>query len=341
LDRSQHAWALSLVKVNVMRYRFLAGIVGLFAPPAAGWNAVWAHVPRSLSAEPAIPQSIDDLWESWSLEATVVVPLLLGGILYGVGVARIWRRAGLGHGMSRGQAVSFASGWLTLVVALVSPLHAWGNALFSVHMLQHELLMLIAAPLVVLGKPVVASLQALPASWRPWLLRAVEVRPWRVFWDWVTHPLIAWAVHAFVLWVWHAPVLFEAAVHSEWIHALQHVSFFLSALLFWWAVLEGQPRAIASGVGVLFLFTTALHSGLLGALITFAPRPWYPVYRETTSAWGLTALEDQQLGGLIMWVPACAVYIVAGLILFAAWLRACEQRARHLGVKSDAMVHSA
>jgi cytochrome c oxidase assembly factor CtaG len=82
------------------------------------------------------------------------------------------------------------------------------------------------------------------------------------------------------------------------------------------------------GAAVLYMFTTAMHSGLLGALITLATAVWYPDYLETTAAWGLSPLEDQQLGGLIMWVPACTVYVVAGLALFAGWLRSSEERVR-------------
>jgi putative membrane protein len=210
----------------------------------------------------------------------------------------------------------------------VSPLHPWGNVLFSAHMTQHEVLMLVAAPLLVLGKPVVATLKGLPPGWarralgwtRPGWVRG----PWRV----LTNPFVAWLVHAALLWVWHVPALFHAALESEFVHALQHLCFLASAVLFWWAVLQGPNRAMGYGAAVLYLFTTAVHSGLLGALITLAAAVWYPDYRETTASWGLTPLEDQQLGGLIMWVPACAVYIVAGLALFAGWLRSSEERVR-------------
>src|SRR4051812_39912691 len=109
-------------------------------------NAAWAHVPRAEEASTA-PQSFDELWRSWSLELAVVIPLAVSGILYAIGVTRIWRRAGVGHGIRRWEMTSFVAGWLTLAIALVSPLHALGNALFSVHMTQHELLMLSAAPL--------------------------------------------------------------------------------------------------------------------------------------------------------------------------------------------------
>jgi cytochrome c oxidase assembly factor CtaG len=128
------------------------------------------------------------------------------------------------------------------------------------------------------------------------------------------------------LWSWHVPFLFQATLESEFVHALQHASFLCSALLFWWAVIHGRQRALGFGLAVLYLFTTALHSGLLGALLTFAKTVWYPAYLDQTKAWGLTPLEDQQIGGLIMWVPAALVYIAAALALFAGWLRESEMR---------------
>jgi cytochrome c oxidase assembly factor CtaG len=133
-------------------------------------------------------------------------------------------------------------------------------------------------------------------------------------------------VHAIALWTWHIPFLFEAVLHIEWVHTLQHLSFLISALLFWWALLHGPQGTMGYGAAVLYLFTTSIHSGVLGALITFAGSVWYPSYKGLTVSWGLTPLEDQQLGGLIMWIPAGVVYIIAGLALFAGWMRESELR---------------
>jgi putative membrane protein len=99
-------------------------------------------------------------------------------------------------------------------------------------------------------------------------------------------------------------------------------------LRFWWAILQARPRAVAYGAAIVYQFTTALHSGLLGALITLARSVWYPAYRDAAGSWGLTPLEDQQLGGLIMWIPACSIYLVAGLALFAGWLRESKSSVR-------------
>ena len=223
--------------------------------------------------------------------------------------------------MRRWEAWAYAGGWLALFVALVSPLHPLGRVLFSAHMTQHEILMLVAAPLLVLGRPVIAFLWALPLGWARAVGAWARAAWFQKFWRGITNPFAAWAIHAVALWVWHAPALFQATIDNEWVHTAQHLSFLLSALLFWWAIIHGRRGLAGYGAGVLYLFTTSVHSGALGALITFASSAWYPAYRTTTEAWGLTPLEDQQLGGLIMWIPAGLVYIAAGVMLFAGWMR--------------------
>jgi putative membrane protein len=137
----------------------------------------------------------------------------------------------------------------------------------------------------------------------------------------MTLPSVAWALHAAAIWVWHAPALYQATLSSETVHTLQHVSFLGSALLFWWALLHAREGRMARPAAVIYLFTTAVHTSLLGALLTFSTRLWYPLYDSGTLAWGLTPLEDQQLAGLVMWVPAGLSYLIASLALAATWLR--------------------
>jgi putative membrane protein len=286
---------------------------------ACGWAA-------ALARHPARPGDLGDLARSWTWEPAVVVPLALAAWLYFRGVNRLWRGADRARGVRDWEAAAYGAGWATLFVALVSPLHAWGGALFSAHMAQHELLMLVAAPLLVLGRPLVPFLWALPVEWRRRLGAAAKTAPWRQTWRFATAPLVAWSLHAAALWVWHAPALYSAAVESEAVHTLQHLSFFLSALLFWWAIVHGRPGPAARGASVLYLFTTSAHSGALGALLTFAARPLYAVYASSTGPWGLSQLEDQQIGGLVMWIPAGLVYIAAALALFASWLRESDRR---------------
>jgi putative membrane protein len=273
------------------------------------------------------PHNWHDLALAWSFEPLVVISLVLSAVLFAIGLRRLWRESPKRKSIRTWEALSFAGGWLALFVALVSPLHAWGSVLFSAHMSQHEILMLVAAPLLVLSRPLVAFLWAFPVSWSRGIGNIGKLAPVSRTWRILTIPLVAWLVHAVALWIWHVPVLFEAVLHNEWVHTAQHLSFLLSALLFWWALIHGPQGAMGYGAAVLYLFTTSIHSGVLGALLTVAGTAWYPSYAGLTSSWGLTPLEDQQLGGLIMWIPAGVVYIVAGLALFAGWLREADVRA--------------
>lgn len=192
-----------------------------------------------------------------------------------------------------GEVAAFAAGWLAFAGALLSPLDALAATRFWIHMVQHELLMLVAAPLLVIGDPLRAWSRAVPN---------VVLRPLRH-----ATPIAATLLHAAALWVWHVPALYQAGVASDGVHAVQHASFVATALLFWWTVLRRAP----GGVAILCVAATMIHMGLLGALLTFAPAPLYDGY----------ALRDQQLGGLIMWVPAAFVMLLAGLWAFDRWLR--------------------
>jgi putative membrane protein len=273
------------------------------------------------------PHNFQDLWYTWGRDPFVIASLILTAWLYFRGVRRVRRESIRGWGARlKWEVWAFVGGWTALVVALVSPLHPWGEVLFSAHMTQHEVLMLVAAPLLVLSRPLVPFLWALPAGWRQSLGAASKQRVVQTIWRAATNPLVAWAIHAIALWVWHAPVLFQATLRSDLVHTLQHLSFLGSALLFWWALIHGRRGLMGYGAAVLYLFTTSVHSGVLGALITFARTVWYPAYAGTTQSWGLTPLEDQQLGGLIMWVPAATVYVVAGLALMVGWMRESERR---------------
>lgn len=280
----------------------------------SGLRIVWLTLllPVVTLAHEGKPLRPDDLWSSWEFDPGVVIPLLLAAVLYALGQRKHF-------GLTGFQRACFWMGWIFLAIALLSPLHPLGEVLFSAHMIQHEILMLICAPLLVLSRPLVTFLWALPLSWRKTLGRWSKVRLLNGTWNLLTDPFGAWLLHAIAIWAWHVPYLFQLTLRSDLAHTAQHLSFFLSGLLFWWAVFYTHHRR-AYGAAFLYVFTTALHTGALGALLTFAPRVWYPAYSRTTQGWGLTPLEDQQVGGLIMWVPASLVYLVAGLALCAAWL---------------------
>ena len=236
-------------------------------------------------------------------------------LLYALGIAALWRRAGVGRGIRRIEAMRFALGWLALAAALLSPIDAWAERSFAVHMVQHELLMVVAAPLLVLGRPLEAWAWALPAGIQRFLAAFTRTPGLRPVWRVITEPVGAWVFHAIALWIWHLPLFFTAALANESVHVLQHTCFFASALAFWWSVLRGVRAPDATSMAS--LFTTMLHTSLLGALLTFAPTPWYAV---DPFALGLTPLEDQQLGGVVMWVPGGLAYLFAGLAVAARWL---------------------
>jgi cytochrome c oxidase assembly factor CtaG len=247
---------------------------------------------------------------------------LLAGFacLYLLGAAALWRRAGMGRGIAPWRAASFAGGWFALAGAALSPMHELGERLFSAHMIEHAILMLVAAPLIAVSQPALASLWALPEGARRRIGRLAHSTRLARMSRWATDPLSATIIHGAVLWTWHLPGLFALAVADEGLHWLQHATFFGSALLFWWALIGSRPRADGYGAATLFLFVTALHTGVLGALLVLARQPWYPADSETLRHFGLTALEDQQLGGLVMWVPCGVIYTGAALALAGFWI---------------------
>jgi putative membrane protein len=297
--------------------RAIAGAVVVLLASAASPAVAWAHAGAKIEPH--------DLWSAWTLSLAITIPLAASLLLYVAGMRRLWRRAGTGRGVSGWRAAAFVGGWLALVVALVSPLHALGEALFSAHMAQHELLMTIAAPLLVLGRPLVPALFALPPGARRGASGWTQLPSFRRAWGRLTSPGTAWLLHAIAIWGWHLPRLYEATLTNDLVHTLQHLSFLGTALLFWWTVLH--PSWSGRGLAMLSLFTTMLHTGALGAILTVSSAVWYPAYAGTTRAWGLTPLEDQQLGGLIMWIPGGAAYLVAALALLGSALRESERRA--------------
>jgi putative membrane protein len=292
--------------------RLLAKLGGLAAAAAV----LGAQAP-TVQAHEGQPPAPHDLWRAWNLEPAILLPLGLTAWVY----ARGLRARRLSP-----PSLSFAAGLLFLAAALVSPIDALGSALFSGHMLQHMLLILLAAPLLVLGAPMGPLLLGLPRAVQLRLGRAWQAAPWlRPAGHALAQPLVAWSLHALVFWAWHAPALYQAALRSDAVHALEHFSLLGSALLFWWTVAPARgARSGVPGLAVLLLFTMAIQSGLLGVLITFAPEPWYGAYRATTAAWGLSPLEDQQLAGAGMWVASGGAYLLAALGIFAAWLNRLE-----------------
>jgi putative membrane protein len=259
----------------------------------------------------------------WTFDLWIVAPLLLTGLLYAGGTLILQRR--VHHRSPLGwQGIAFWCGWLSLSAALISPLHWLGERLFTFHMIEHEIIMAISAPLIAVAKPVGPLLWSLPRRARVRTGRAMRLAAVRTAWTWLSAGTNATIIHGIAIWAWHAPPLFDAAVTDAAVHRLQHLSFFATALLFWWSVLWRSE----TGAAAWHVFVTMLHTSVLGALMALAPRVLYDAQTATAAAWGLTPLEDQELAGIIMWVPAGTVYAGAALALLAIWIKRSSGKAQ-------------
>ena len=262
-----------------------------------------------------------DLWTAWNLHPAPVLALVLAGWAYRRGSSR--RGAERSH--SRRSMCFFAALGAT-AIALVSPLDALSGALASAHMVQHVLLVLVAAPLLALSAPSAALARGTPLALRrvvgPWQRRQRRLRKRLSELD---RPTALWLLHVGTLWFWHASGPYEAALRSGPLHVLEHVAFVVTGFLFWRTVLgRRRERRASEGFAVLLVFAMTLQSVFLSALLTFASEPWYRPYATTTRTWGLDPLTDQQLAGLMMWIPAGLIYLGAALSLLVGWLRSTE-----------------
>jgi putative membrane protein len=247
--------------------------------------------------------------------------------VYAIGLARVWRNAGFGRGIRPVEGLAFATGWLTLVVALSPPLDEWSDRWLAAHMVQHELLMVVAAPLIAVSAPLVALLWAMPPAFRTHAIDIARCGPLTYAWRAISAPASVFLLYAVALWIWHVPALYDYALEHEGVHIVQHACFFGISTLFWWGIAHSRHGRLGYGAAVVYVFATAVHGGVLGALLTISPHVWYSPY-ATHHADGLSPLEDQQLAGLLMWVPASLGFVAGGLILFAAWLRQSDRSSR-------------
>lgn len=260
---------------------------------------------------------------SWQLEPTIVFGLVLAAGLYGSGLSRLWGRTGQGAVVSGWRALAFATGLFAVALALLSPIATFSSLLFSMHMTQHLLLTMVAAPLLLLGAPLLPMLWGLPLAVRRAVGQACAPgAPLHRAFGWLTRPLPALSLHTLTVWAWHLPPAYEAGLRIEALHYLQHALFFGTALLFWWPVIQPVPgrRRMPYGLALLYLFAaTVAQTKLLGGLLTFAGAPIYRHYTEVPRIWGLSALADQQLAGLIMLVGGFMMLGLAFSIVFFVW----------------------
>jgi putative membrane protein len=273
-------------------------------------------------AHPGQPPAPHDLWSAWNLHPVLLAGLLLAGWAY-----RHGRTGGPRRPVDTWRARCFTLALVALGLALLSPLDALSNALASAHMVQHLLLLLVAAPLLALSAPSSAILRGSPLAVRRasgrWRRRLRLTHGNLAV---LRHPAAVWLLQVGVLWFWHAAAPYDAALDNQFLHLLEHASFLVTAVLFWHVVIGVRGAArVSGGIGVLLVFAMAMQSVFLSVLLTFARTPWYSGYATTTASWGLDPLTDQQVAGVIMWIPAGGIYLVAALVLLVTWIRATER----------------
>jgi putative membrane protein len=268
-----------------------------------------------------------DLASAWSPRLAVAVPLVIVAGAYAAGWWRLHQR---GAPLSAWRIAAGAGGLATLGLALLSPLDALADLLFTGHMVQHLLLIAVAAPLLLLADPFPALVWALPSPLRGRVGRALRRDRWlRQTGAVLTALPVAWTLHVAVVWLWHAPIAYDAAVADRFVHDVEHLAFFGSAALFWWPVIHPAPRlrpraSYAARMAALVL--GALQGALLGLLLALSPQLWYASYARTASLWGLTPLEDQAAGGMVMWGVGGAIDMLAVLVLGSRMLAAEDRR---------------
>jgi putative membrane protein len=256
----------------------------------------------------------DSFWLSWSLDPIAIVLVPLAALLYAHGLRTLGPSPRF-HDSWRPWA--FYSGLALVLVALISPLDHLSDELFIAHMAQHILLMLVAAPLVLLGAPMIPILRGVPRSIRRKVVIPIaQSLPVRMFLRLLTAPLVAWPLYVGVFVGWHIPGLYVAALEDPWVHTLEHAMFAAAAYLFWWNVIDPLPLKpnLSYLLRVPYVFVMVVPTFILGAFITFTKEPWYAPYALTTEKYALSHLEDQQLGGAAMWIAGSFIMGAAMLL---------------------------
>ena len=276
---------------------------------------------------PPITLASNSLWLDWNFNPVTLlgIALFTGAYFYALGPLR--RRYGWAERVDRGQVATFVAGAVIFALALISPLDAISDTyLFSAHMVQHMLICVVAPPLWLLGTP---SWMLAPLFRNPKVVRVAR---------WLTHPAVAFALFNGVLWLWHAPALYDATLSNEYLHIFEHLTFVVTAVIFWWAVLSPIPEVPRMGYGasILYLFVACQPMVALGALLTFAAYPLYHPYVVAPRLGGLSALGDQQAVGLIMWLPTNIPYLAVLSVQFFHWIGEQDLKERRAAGELDA-----
>ena len=292
----------------------LCGALFLFAAP------VLAH------GVAPVPSSGIDVLLAWSLEAHVLLPLFATALVYRW-AAGVVRRAHPDNPVPRYRVWSWYLGLLVILIALESPIGTYDTTLFADHMVQHLLLVMVAAPLLAIGAPITLLLRVASPEWRQrvWL-PILHSRLLRV----VAFPVVSWSLFAAVMWASHFSSLFDAALDNDYIHLAEHALFLGSALLFWWPVVGADPSPwrLPHPARVAYLFLGMPQSSFLGLAIFSAPEPLYAHYVTLERSWGPSPLVDQQWAGGFMWAGGDAFFLVAMVLALWVWLRAEERAGR-------------
>jgi cytochrome c oxidase assembly factor CtaG len=296
-----------------------------------------AAIPGVVLAHGAVPPdapSLGGILLAWHFE-----PLVAGGLLVAaLGWLWILRRVARrhpGNGVPVARSVAFFGGLAAIAVALTSGIERYDTTLFSIHMVQHLLLMLVAAPLLVLAAPVTQLLRAASPEVRQ--RRIVPVLHSTVVGA-LGHPVVTWLTFTLVVWLTHFSPLFDDALEDRGIHELEHGAYLAASLLFWWPVIAADParRRLPYPMRVLYLLLQLPVNSFLGMAILFADGPLYPHYATLGSPYGITALADQQLAGGLMWLAGDVVFIGAILLVVGAWMRHEERDAPAAERRADA-----
>lgn len=263
---------------------------------------------------------------SWSWRPEVIIPLVLLGALFLVGWRRLRARGRNVGRQSLGatwRPVSYIAGLLVIALALLSPFDTLVQQLFFTHMIQHLLLIMIAPPLLLLPNPMPFLLWGLPDRLR---LGAGSIinslvhkqSPVGRALRWLTRPVIIWFIFVVTIIGWHDPSLYNAALRSDWVHDLEHLTMFGAGMLYWWTVTGAGPRLhknMSRLAKIAFILAVIPPNMALGIVLAFSQQPIYAFYSDMPRLWGISALDDQRISGVIMWIPGNMMHFMTALAI--------------------------